>query len=205
MSQRRKSIRKVNKKQSAPHKIKTSRRQKLITAGVVVLALLFAVSMFLSTPNSANKKTTTSKNTTIPASNAKTSEPQFVNEGALQFLNDANIKAAIDIEVVDTADEIEQGLMYRQKMDKNKGMLFIFPDMQPRGFWMKNTYIPLDIIYVDADKTIVSIQKNTIPLSRQDLPSDGEAQYVIEVNAGFSDLHGLVPGDKVDFQVNEDE
>ncbi len=202
MSQKRKSIRKVNKNQAAHHKTKTSPRQKLITSGVVVLALLFAVSMFLSTPNSSNRKTDNSSNIPVPTSNAKSAEPQFIKEGALQFLKDANIKAAIDIELANTPDEIEKGLMYRQKMDQNKGMLFIFPDMQPRGFWMKNTYIPLDIIYVDADKTIVSIQKNTIPLSRQDLPSDGDAQYVIEVNAGFSDLHGLMPGDKVDFQVN---
>jgi len=202
MSQRRRSIRKANKKQSAPLKNKTSPRQKLIIAGVVILALLFGVSMFLSTPNSSNRNTTSSTNTTIPASNAKTAEPQFIKEGTLQFLKDANIKAAIEIEVANTADEIEQGLMHRRKMDQNKGMLFIFPDMQPRGFWMKNTHIPLDIIYVDADKTIVSIQKNTIPLSRQDLPSDGEAQYVIEVNAGFSDLYNIVPGDNVDFQIN---
>ena len=65
---------------------------------------------------------------------------------------------------------------------------------------MKNTLIPLDIIYVDAEKTIVSIQKNTTPLSEKSLPSDSDAQYVIEVNAGFADRYGLKAGDKVDFQ-----
>ena len=202
MSQRRKSIRKSQKKQSPPKKVKTSMRQKMITGAVILFALLFAVSMFFSTPNSINRRPATSTNPTVPNTNATTSEPQFVKEGQLQFFKQDNISVAIDIEVANTAQEIEQGLMYRQKMDQNKGMLFVFPDMQPRGFWMKNTYIPLDIIFVDADKRIVSIQKNTIPLSQQNLPSDGPAQYVIEVNAGFSDLHGLNPGDQVDFQLN---
>lgn len=201
MSQRRKSIRKTQKKQDAPRKVKTSMRQKMITGAVIVFALLFAVSMFFSTPNSVNRRTTNTPNQPAQNSNAQPAEPQFVKEGSLQFLKGENIAVAIDIEIANTAKEIEQGLMYRQKMDQNKGMLFIFPDMQPRGFWMKNTLLPLDIIYVDADKTIVSIQKNTVPLSKQSLPSDGPAQYVIEVNAGFSDTHGLVPGDKVDFQI----
>jgi uncharacterized protein len=202
MSKRRKSIRKAKKSQAAPRKTKTSLRQKIITAGVVILALLFALSMFYSTPNGSNRKSPDSSNTDIPNSRSKSAEPQFIKEGSLQFLKDGNIIKAIEIEVADTPKETQQGLMYRQKMDENKGMLFIFPDMQPRGFWMKNTLISLDIIYVDADKTIVSIQKNTTPLSEQSLPSDGKAQYVIEINAGFVDNYGLKAGDKVDFQVD---
>jgi uncharacterized membrane protein (UPF0127 family) len=201
MSQRRKSIRKAQKNQAAPSKTKTSMRQKLIIVGVVVLALLFVMSMFFSTPNAINNSPSNSSNQPATNNNARPAEPQFVKEGGLQFFKDGNITVAIDIEVANTAKEIEQGLMYRQKMDQNKGMLFIFPGMQPRAFWMKNTLMSLDIIYVDTEKTIVSIQKNAVPLSKQTLPSDGPAQYVIEVNAGFANTHGLVPGDKIDFQV----
>ncbi len=201
MSQKRKSIRKAKKNQAAPRKIKTSMRQKVVTGGVVLLALLFALSMFLSTPNSSNRRVTIPNNPPTP-SNAVPAEPQFVKEGELQFFKDNNIVTAIDIEIANTAKEIEQGLMYRQKMDTDKGMLFIFPNMELRGFWMKNTLIPLDIIYVDAGKMIVSIQKNTTPLSEKSLPSEGQAQFVIEVNAGFTDRYNLVPGDKIDFQIN---
>ena len=203
MSQRRKSIRKASKNTSGPHKIKTSKRQKLITLGVVVLALLFAMSMFLSTPNNSNRRTTNATNQAIQSNNSKPAEPQFIKEGNLQFVKDGNSIKTIEIEVANTVQEIQQGLMYRQKMDENKGMLFLFPDMQPRGFWMKNTLIPLDIIYVDADKKIVSIQKNTTPLSEQNLPAESDAQYVIEVNAGFSDNYGLEAGDSVDFTLNQ--
>ena len=202
MSQRRKSIRKAQKNQAPPQKVKTSTRQKLVTGAVILFALLFALSMFFSTPNSFNRTGSSSSPTPpITNSNAKPAEPQFVKEGELQFFKNGNITVAIDIEVANTAEKIEQGLMYRQRMDKNKGMLFIFPEMKQQGFWMKNTLMPLDIIYIDDKKTIVSIQKNTIPLSEQTLPSEGPAIYVLEVNAGFSDLHGLQPGDKIDFQV----
>ena len=201
MSQRRKAARKAQKNKPVQRKVKTSMRQKMITGGVIVLALLFAVSMFFSTPNASIRKPAKNTSPSIPTNNAKPAEPQFVKEGELQFFKNGNITVGIDIEVANTAKEIEQGLMFRQQMDQNKGMLFVFPNMEPRGFWMKNTLIPLDIIYVDDKKTIVSIQKNTVPLSEQNLPSDGKAQYVIEVNAGFSDTHGLAPGDKVDFQI----
>ena len=172
-------------------------RQKLITAGVVFLALLFAMSMFLSTPNSSNRKASNASNQALPSNNSKPAEPQFVKEGNLQFVKEGKPIKSIEIEVASTVQEIQQGLMYRQNMDESKGMLFMFPDMQPRGFWMKNTLIPLDIIYVDADKTIVSIQKNTTPLSEQNLPSSSDAQYVIEVNAGFLSVSFLTNSKKV--------
>jgi uncharacterized membrane protein (UPF0127 family) len=202
MSQHRKSARKTTKNQSALRKIKSSPRQKLITAAVIFFALLFAVSMFFSSTNRSIRRAANPSTIPAPASNSKLAEPPFVKEGEVTFFKADEIVKSIDIEIANTENEIKQGLMFRQKMDEDKGMLFVFPDMQPRGFWMKNTFIPLDIIYVDADKTIVSIQKNTTPLSEQDLPSDGEAQYVIEVNAGFSDRYGLKPGDRVDFRGN---
>lgn len=86
-------------------------------------------------------------------------------------------------------------------MASNHGMLFIFPDMDYRSFYMKNTKIPLDIIYVSKDKTIVSIQKNAKPMDETSLPSEGPAKYVLEVNAGLSDKWGLEQGDKIDFTI----
>lgn len=202
MIQRKKASRKVSKNQYTPRKIKSSPRQKLITGGVVVFALLFVASMFFSRPNSFTRRETNPSSIAAPGSTAKPAEPAFIKEGELTFLKAGQVVKSIDIEIASTAAEIQQGLMFRQKMDESAGMLFVFPDMQPRGFWMKNTLFPLDIIYVDADKTIVSIQKNTAPLSELELPSEGPAQYVIEVNAGFADRHDLKAGDKVDFKAN---
>ena len=84
-------------------------------------------------------------------------------------------------------------------MDENQGMLFIFDDSSPRYFWMKNTYISLDIIYIDENFRIVSIQKTALPRSEESLPSEKPAKYVVEVNAGFTDKYKINKGDKISF------
>ncbi|WP_146620030.1 DUF192 domain-containing protein [Acuticoccus sediminis] len=101
------------------------------------------------------------------------------------------------IEIADDPVERSRGLMYREAMDQDAGMLFIFADESERAFWMKNTILPLDIIYADANGTVVSIAKDTTPFSTASIPSDGPTQYVLEVNAGVADEIGLEPGDKL--------
>ncbi|GAB4430572.1 MAG: DUF192 domain-containing protein [Bacteroidia bacterium] len=132
---------------------------------------------------------------------AKPYEPPFVKEGSLSFIDGESreVLRSIDIEIADTEQRITQGLMYRRSMADSLGMLFVFDRMEPRSFWMKNTYISLDIIYVDEFNRIVSIQRNTQPLSTRPLPSEGPAQYVIEVVAGFCENHRIEPGDFVRF------
>jgi len=78
-------------------------------------------------------------------------------------------------------------------------MLFIFEWPAAQAFWMKNTIISLDIIYLDENKKIVSISKNAVPYSEDSLPSAGKAQYVVEVVAGFTDKYGIQPGDRITF------
>ncbi len=87
--------------------------------------------------------------------------------------------------------------MWRKKMAENQGMLFIFATQEPQSFWMRNTYIPLDMIYVNSAFEVVSIRKNTPVLNDTPQPSGLPAQYVIEVNAGISDKYKIGPGTKV--------
>jgi uncharacterized membrane protein (UPF0127 family) len=89
--------------------------------------------------------------------------------------------------------------MYRKHLDQNKGMLFIFENTIMRSFYMKNTYISLDLIYIDAEHNIVSIVKNAEPLNEKSLPSEAPAKYVLEINGGLSDTLGLIPGDKISY------
>lgn len=90
--------------------------------------------------------------------------------------------------------------MYRRSMADTQGMLFKFDKAEPQSFWMHNTYISLDIIYVNENKEIVKICKNAEPLKEnQNLNSEKNAQYVIEVIGGFSDKFGVAEGDKVAF------
>lgn len=129
-------------------------------------------------------------------------EPVFKKEGELEFLK-ADGKTEIrkiDIEIADIDDERMQGLMYRKSMDDNKGMLFIFGREEPQSFWMKNTIMSLDIMYVDSEKKIVKIYKNTTPFSETSLPSGKPALYVVEVAAGYSDRYEIKEGDMINYQ-----
>jgi len=103
----------------------------------------------------------------------------------------------LDIEIADDENERMRGLMDRLELPENAGMLFIFDGDEPRSFWMKNTYISLDIIYINSKKEIVSIQKYTQPKTTTSIPSEAPAKYVLEVNAGFTDKYGIGPGDRI--------
>jgi uncharacterized membrane protein (UPF0127 family) len=101
------------------------------------------------------------------------------------------------VEIADDPVEMMRGLMYRLNMDNEEGMLFIYPDEAIRTFWMRNTYISLDIIFIKADGTIDSIAEHTTPLSERIIPSEGPSRFVLEINAGQSDALGIEPGDRV--------
>jgi uncharacterized protein len=87
--------------------------------------------------------------------------------------------------------------MYRRSMPDSCGMIFVMPDYEPQKFWMKNTYIPLDIIFLDETKKIVTIQANTTPFSEAGVESYEKAKFVLEVNAGYCKRKGIEKGDLV--------
>jgi len=101
------------------------------------------------------------------------------------------------VEIADDDAERQRGLMERPPLADDRGMLFQFPDVAERGFWMHNTPSPLDIIYIDPRGRIVSIVKNAAPNNDTVLPSNGPAMGVLELRAGRSDEIGARPGDKV--------
>lgn len=126
---------------------------------------------------------------------------EFRKEGVLSVVKAADgIRHEFDIEIADNEYEIQTGLMYREHMEDRQGMLFVFEDEAFRSFYMKNTEIPLDILFVASDSTIVSIQKNAQPLDETSLPSKAPARFVFEINGGLSDRLGLATGDRIEFQ-----
>jgi uncharacterized membrane protein (UPF0127 family) len=130
----------------------------------------------------------------------KQTEVSFKKEAELSiFKVSDSTEVILDIEIADTDYETQTGLMYRDSMLKNQGMLFVFDDVTKRYFYMKNTKIPLDIIYIDANKTIVSFQKNAKPFDESSLPSKVPAKYVLEVNAGLVDALGVSVGDTISY------
>ena len=104
---------------------------------------------------------------------------------------------AFQVEVMRNDADRARGLMERRFMPANRGMLFDFEDDQPVSMWMKNTYIPLDMVFIDRKGTVRNIAANTEPLSERTVSSEGPVRAVLEINAGTSAKIGLKPGDKV--------
>ena len=101
------------------------------------------------------------------------------------------------VEMATTEEEKTTGLMYRKELAEGKGMLFDFTPEQEVSMWMKNTYIPLDMIFIRADGRILRIAENTEPMSTKIIPSRGLAKGVLEVIAGTAQKYGIAPGDRV--------
>lgn len=105
----------------------------------------------------------------------------------------------VDVEVADTYEKIMRGLMYRDELGELEGMIFIFAQEDPKAFWMKNTTIPLDIIFVNSTMHIVKIHE-AVPCTEDPCgvyPSEKPAQFVVEVNKGFSEKYGVEEGMKI--------
>ena len=104
-----------------------------------------------------------------------------------------------DAQVADTPQTRSKGLMFRRDMPPREGMLFIFEQEQPLSFWMENTPLPLDLIFIRDDGSVRHVAKNAVPYSRASIPSRGSARFVLEVNAGVADEIGLKQGDLIAF------
>ena len=100
-------------------------------------------------------------------------------------------------EIAGTPEQRQLGLMYRQSLPKNHAMLFDYHAVGSISMWMKNTYIPLDMIFITANGRVSSIAANTVPFSEKVISSNGAVRAVLEVNAGTAARIGLQPGDKV--------
>ncbi|MFT4784862.1 MAG: uncharacterized membrane protein (UPF0127 family) [Paracoccaceae bacterium] len=116
--------------------------------------------------------------------------------------NSVNIRgdwgsARFSVEIADDAEERARGLMFRESMPKAAGMLFVYPAPQRVSFWMKNTLLALDLIFVDAFGEIRSIHENAIPGDLTSIDGGFDIKAVLEVNAGLSKSMGLTPGDQM--------
>lgn len=129
---------------------------------------------------------------------APTGEPTFTKDGTLTFLRpDSSAIVTIDIEIADTDAKRETGLMRRRSMAYDKGMLFIFDTVEAGGMWMKNTPLPLDMIFVNANGHVVDIVERTKPFSLDSITPDAPRKYTIEVRAGFVNRYGVTDSTRI--------
>ena len=124
----------------------------------------------------------------------------FRQDGTLTFLRDGGgVLTTIAVEIVETPADRQRGLMFRRSMPEQSGMLFIMDREEEQTFTMENTYVPLDMIFVSADSSVVDVAERTRPLE-QLVTSEAPAKYVIEVRAGFADRHGITDSTRIAWQ-----
>jgi len=169
------------------------KRKSQFMRSIVLLVIALAAIVWFSLPYLQHQ--------TKEQSNRKTEIP-FKKEGQLFFIDQQNEETIIkiDIEIAESDYETTLGLMYRHKMDDNQGMLFVFDQEEFKSFWMKETYITLDIMYVNSAFEIVKIHQYAQPLSEESLPSIKKAKYVVEVNGGFCEKHNVKEGDLIKYE-----
>jgi len=131
----------------------------------------------------------------------RTPEPiQFVKQGTLIFRSpDGDTMASLEIEIAKDRRDQQVGLMFRESLEDNQGMLFVYPYARTQIFWMRNERIPLDMVFVDDQLEIVNIHKYTIPDSDEKYQSVRPAMYVLEVRAGLCDDLGVDSTCSIDF------
>jgi len=167
--------------------LRTDRRAPTTVTGTILSLLLTATLLFSAcgeeTPSSDRLNTT------------------FEAEGILDFYRpDSSLVTRIVLEMAESDAEQAQGLMYRTSLPDRGGMLFIDEAPSMQSFWMRNTPLPLDILFIDSNGEIVNIVKRTTPYSDDRIESTDSAQYVLEVRAGYTDRYGITDSMYVDWK-----
>lgn len=171
------------------------RNTPLVIIGTILIVL---VALFLIVSNMfMHDRSTPPADTPAPDDTREV----FREDGTVTFTSaDGLTLGAIVVEIADNDITREQGLMGRRSMRDDRGMLFLFDRPEPRSFWMANTPLPLDILFIDANQRIINIHRNTRPFSEESLPSTAPAQYVVEVNGGWCDRNGVKEGDAISWR-----
>lgn len=160
------------------------RDRRYISVGIVALAMLLGFLLPAQPPQQMVEPSAESQKITLPV------EPAFIKK-------QDGVMHKFELEIAKSPVDIEMGLMFRQSMKSDHGMMFQFGKRDHTSFWMKNTYLPLDILFIDADGTIVNIHRDAIPHSTVSIPSVKPVTGVIELNAGVVYRLGIAVGDKV--------
>jgi len=175
--------------------------KRYILVGVLILAMIaFILPSILPPPGSKkpSQSSSTYQRPSAPAGNESGQKgTTFIDDGDLYFINDGDTLTQIEIEIADTRERRQQGLMFRPSMKDDHGMLFVFPQSQPQSFWMKNTYIPLDMLFIDADGKIVQVTQKISPTSENSISCPASCRYVLEVNSGFTAAYGIKSGQTI--------
>jgi uncharacterized membrane protein (UPF0127 family) len=188
----------MSKKQKQVHGAATGMKGNRNLVAIVGTLLLILILVAVLTISPGGKSVSTYTPRTEPS---QPTAYMFKKQGELRFLSPKqDFIAGIDIELAQDDAQRQLGLMYRDTLAENQGMLFLFDNEEVRAFWMKNTILSLDMIFVNARNEIVTIHKYTTPYSEETYESTGPAKYVLEVNAGYADKRKVSVGDRVSWR-----
>lgn len=163
------------------------------TTRTSLTALLF-ISLFLTGCGSDSERES------APEPSGQQSGRTLNYTASVDFIdNQGNTISTVEVAVADDDESRSEGLMDVFELPRDAGMLFIFEDESPRSFWMANTPLSLDILFVNSEMEIIRIHRNTAPYSQDNILSDGPARYTIEVNAGYTQRHDIMEGMSVRF------
>lgn len=161
-------------------------RLRTLIIAAITLLILAAVPLLLAecTPVHAQGVDPTGPQPTLP-------------KAPLTIIDDQGKAHHFQVEMATTPAEQETGLMFRTSVPADGGMLFVFPTIQPEPFWMKNTLVPLDMVFINADGTIRAIAENTVPYSLAPVDSGGPVKAVLELQGGLTAKENISVGDQV--------
>lgn len=182
----------MSRKKSKASKPVYKKKSKSAQISIIVLIVAFAAYLIYSNFIVTNQTTAKKEN------KLQHSVYDFTRHGDLTFTtSDSEYITKIDIEIAEDDESRSTGMMYRAKMKKDQGMLFIFPVERYQSFWMRNTVLSLDIIFVNSNMEIVTIHENAKPFDENSYSSTKPSLYVVEVIAGFCAEHGITEGSKI--------
>jgi hypothetical protein len=160
-------------------------RLRTIIAAIIVILCLAAVPLLLA------------KCTPVHAQSDPTGPQPTLQQQPLTIVDDAGKPHHFKVEMAMTPEQQETGLMFRKSVPADGGMLFVFQTVQPEPFWMKNTLVPLDMVFINPDGTIRAIAENTVPYSLAPVDSGGPVKAVLELQGGLTAKDDISVGDQV--------
>lgn len=165
---------------------------------LVAAALVFAFTACSAPPPSKPTSSTTTASK-VPASRAGVPAPLVLDRGVVTVATPTG-EQRFKVEVAVSDNERQRGLMYRDHLDDDDGMVFIFEREESLRFWMKNTWIPLDMLFIDDDLEIVGIVENAEPLTLTGRGVDEPSRFVLELKGGSAAARGIVVGQRIGFE-----
>jgi uncharacterized membrane protein (UPF0127 family) len=136
---------------------------------------------------------------TTPPSDRGSDPPSSVSGPHVVLRPEGHPPVTVRVEVARTHSARMEGLMNRTSLGANNGMLFVFAESEQQSFWMRNTFLPLDMVFIKSDRRVLGVVRNATPMTDDPRQVEGESQYVLEVNAGFTERHHIDRGTLVEF------